>query len=338
MLYLKKLRLKNYCNYVDHTFNFTKNSNDPYKITFFYGPNGIGKSSCLDAIAKLTMSTSGRTITQIQQSLRKYIRNEDYDPVYERLHQGVYDKGVIVDSKPEKLESMLVEGVYDFNGNEYIVQLDQNGYLRNDFAPVVAGDVDDDEKQNAMNSGPWGNEHLKHRQRIAHYITSDSDLSMSKFQLHISQTKNFENIISEIMRYKVECVEQSGTTSQDRQYCTDFVIHKNKHRIHFKRMSAGEKKIAKSFSQILNVIDSLENPSYSEQPMVGWPPILLIDNIVMHVYYDRHATMIECIKKIFTKQQIFASTHSGILIQRYLNNEHDKENELMIDLEKINVQ
>ena len=81
---------------------------------------------------------------------------------------------------------------------------------------------------------------------------------------------------------------------------------------------------------------SLECPSTGDEPMPGWPPILALDNCVMHVYYDRHVQMIECLKDVFQKQQIFATTHSGVLIQRFLNSENDSESELMINLEEIN--
>ena len=71
--------------------------------------------------------------------------------------------------------------------------------------------------------------------------------------------------------------------------------------------------------------------------MPGWPKILLMDNLVMHVYYDRHATMVDCLKRVFSEQQIFSTTHSGTLISRQLAKENDWENELWIDLEKVNV-
>ena len=159
---------------------------------------------------------------------------------------------------------------------------------------------------------------------------------MNKFQLHASQQSNFESIISKIMRFSAECIPPTGLSSEEMNYCMDLVIIKKNHRIHFKRMSAGERKICKSFSELLNLMRSLEHPSPSEPPMKGWPPILLLDNCVMHVYYDRHVQMLECLKEVFHQQQIFATTHSGVLIPRYLNGENDQENELMVDLEQIN--
>lgn len=284
-------------------------------------------STLLEAISMLTANWSGRGDAFIQQSLQKYVRNIDYDPTWQK---------VIDDANHAESNSMLIEGVYSFNNEEYVIQLSNNGYIRNDFAPIPASDLDEDAQEMVLQSGPWGKDHLKYRQRIAHFIKSDSDLSMHKFQLHYSQKERFERIVSTIMRYPAVVTEPSGFTSDEMSYCTDVTIEKKGHKIHFKRMSAGERKICKSFSEILNAMRALEHPSRGEPPMLGWPKLLLIDNIVMHVYYDRHVQMIECLKQVFDKQQIFATTHSGVLIQRFLNNENDRHNELMIDLEKVN--
>ena len=325
MLYLKRLRLVNYCNFTDHTFDFVKSDGSFYKYVCFYGPNGIGKSSALEAISKLTMNTTGRSSDHVKNALQKYVRNTDYNPQYQKIKGHSYAGGWIQQSEEQVGDEMLIEGVYELDGKEYIMQLTQNGFVRNDFAPL-----------DSINSGPWGESHLSHRQRIAHYITSDSDLSLNKIQVHKSQIENFEGIISEVMRYKAECIEPSGTNKYERDYATDVIINKGDFKIHFKRMSAGERKICKSFSEILNLMNNLENPAPHEEAMPGWPRLLLIDNIVMHVYYDRHVTMVDCLKNIFSEQQIFATTHSGILITRFLEDKHDQENELYIDLEKIN--
>ena len=158
---------------------------------------------------------------------------------------------------------------------------------------------------------------------------------MSKFQLRKEQVENFEAVTSKIMRYPTLCSKPSGILPIDQEYCTDFVIVKNGHKIHYKRMSAGEKKISKSFSQLLNLVYDLANPDPGEPVMDGWPRFLLIDNIEMHVYYDRHIEMVNCMKAYFPQQQIFSTTHSGALIERFLQGNGDPQ-ELMINLEEIN--
>jgi len=323
ILFLKSLKLVNYCSYVNHTFNFTKPNGEPYKYVCFFGSNGIGKSTVLEAISMLTANWEGRGQQLIRQSLQKYVTDDDYNPGW----QKTLDK--------KKQVNMLIEGTYVMDDNEYVVQLTQNGYIRNDFAPITLDDnIDDEEREILLHSGPWGKDNLQYRQRITHFLKTDSDLSLNKFQLHVSQKEKFEKIISLITRFPVTCPEPAGFTGDERSYCTDVIIEKKGRKIHFKRMSAGERKICKSFSDVLNAIRALEHPSKGEIAMPGWPRILLIDNVEMHVYYDRHIKMIECLKEVFSKQQIFATTHSGILIPRFLNGQND-EDELMIDLEQI---
>lgn len=322
MLFLTKLHLENFCNYEHHTFDFKRPDGNPYRYICFFGPNGSGKSTLLEAISMLTMNQKGRDPDHVKRSLRKYVRNKDYDPSYERISGHVYRNDFAVETR-DNLAQMIIEGTYEMDGESYIVRLTQNGFDRNDLAPEGNG------------PGPWGDDHLLYRQRVAHMITSDSDLSMSKFQLHKDQIKRFEEVTSAVMRYPTECLPPSGIAPMDRDYCTDFVIHKGDHKIHYKRMSAGEKKISKSFSQLLNLVYDLEHPDPGEPVMKGWPRLLLIDNIEMHIYYDRHTTMVRLMKSNFSDQQIIATTHSGILIQNFLNGERNPT-ELMINLEEIN--
>lgn len=323
MLFLTKLHLQNFCNYDHHTFDFKKPDGLPFRYICFFGPNGIGKTTLLEAISLLTMNQMGRDPAYIKRSLRKYVRNKDYNPSYERISGHKYKNNMATEYE-DKLPEMIIEGTYEMNGESYIVRLTQNGFDRNDLAPVGNG------------PGPWGDDHLLYRQRVAHFITSDSDLSLSKFQLRRDQMKTFEEITSSIMRYPTECCVPSGVVPMDLEYCTDFVIHKGHHKIHYKRMSAGERKIAKSFSQLLNLTHDLEYPDPGEIAMPGWPRILLLDNVEMHIYYDRHTKMVECLKRYFPQQQIIATTHSGVLIERHLKGENDKYSEMMINLENIN--
>ena len=325
MLFLKQLTLTNFCNYEHHVFNFVRDDGNPYPFVCFFGPNGSGKSTLLEAISMLTQNTTGRSADFVRNSLRKYVRHTDYDPTW----QHVIDAG-----KKDDVE-MVIEGIYEMDGQDFTVRLTQNGWEQNDFAPIPPSDADVEEARKIRRSGIWKSNYLHKLQRISHFIRSDSDLSMNKFQLHESQQKAFESIISRIMRFTAECIPPTGLSTEELNYCTDFVIIKNKHRIHFKRMSAGERKICKSFSELLNLMRSLEYPGPGEISLPGWPPILLLDNCVMHVYYDRHVDMIDSLKDIFSCQQIFATTHSGVLIQRCLNSENDQSTELMVNLENI---
>jgi predicted ATP-binding protein involved in virulence len=42
--------------------------------------------------------------------------------------------------------------------------------------------------------------------------------------------------------------------------------------------------------------------------------MILIDNICMHIYKDRHAAMIDELMNIFPNKQFFITTHSPILV------------------------
>lgn len=322
MMFLKQLRLQNFCNFTDYTFDFTRGDGTPYPFVCFYGPNGIGKSTLLEAISLLTSDQTGRPESYVRNSLRKYVRNPDYNPSYQKLLGQSYSNEFISGEGNEGLPDMLIEGIYCLDDREYVVSMNQNGWQLNELS--------------TNEGGPWTDD-LALRRRLVYSIKTDSDLSLNSFQIHRSHKKDFEKLISTVMRYPVQCVEPSdleGGTVND--FCTDVVLVKNNHRIHFKRMSAGERKICKSFSEILNLMNALENPNSEDVSMPGFPRLLLMDNIVMHVYYDRHATMIECLKNVFSKQQIFATTHSGTLISRQENGENDVDNELWIDLESIN--
>jgi energy-coupling factor transporter ATP-binding protein EcfA2 len=325
MLFLKKLKLVNFCNFENYEISFIKPNGEPYKYVCFFGPNGVGKSTLLESVSMLPGDIFGRTSQFVSQGLQKYVRHPDYDPTWQKVTD-------------ETEREMFIEGIYDIDGKEYIVQINQNGWVRNDLCPIaiINENDDDDAEQKSMRSGPWKSDHLLYRKRISYFIKSDSDLSMSKFQLHWSQKDDFEKIVSQITRFPCECLPPKGLTPQEREFSTDFVIIKKNYRIHFKRMSAGERKICKSFSDIFNLMHSLKYPKVGDPVMDKWPRLLLIDNVEMHVYYDRHVQMVECLKEIFQHQQIFATTHSGILINRFLRGENDRENELMINLEEVN--
>jgi len=170
-LYLTKLTLRNYCSYENYTFNFTKSDGSPYKFICFYGPNGSGKSTLLESILLLTMNRFGRGMDRIHRSLFKYIYNENYNP-------GLSD----LDTKTTK--NMFIEGIYSMGGKEYIIQLTEDGWLRNDFCPLpTIEDPTMDDMLKSAQLGPWGTDHLKRTQRICHYVTSDNDLSLNKFSI-----------------------------------------------------------------------------------------------------------------------------------------------------------
>lgn len=302
MIFLKKLKLINFCNYENAEFDFSKNG-EIYKFIALYGSNGIGKSSLLEAITLLTGDYSSRPIDYVRNSLLKFVRNENYDPFYSK----------IVNTNTNE---MVIEGTYSLNNKDYIVTLTQDGFVKDELSDL------------------WGEDKIKYKRKLCHFISVDSDLSMHRFQIYKSKAEKLKEVVSVITGYEVECSKPIG------DYYTDISLIKKKKNqsinVHFKRMSAGEKKICKSFSELLNIFNSLENPIQGESKLVGWPRILIFDNCDMHVYFTRAVQLVSSIRKIFSEQQIFISTHSGTLIERATKRENDYENELWIDLEEVN--
>lgn len=82
MIKLKQLRLVNFGGYSDNTFSFTQDSwNFGVKpIALFYGPNGIGKSTILEAIRIISNPRVFREREQTPEVyLRQFIRDDDYN-------------------------------------------------------------------------------------------------------------------------------------------------------------------------------------------------------------------------------------------------------------------
>lgn len=308
---LKKLYLKNFCNYKEHTFYFYNGCN-VYPFACFFGPNGIGKSTALEAISMLFSNFTNQEPDRIKMSLSKFVRNTDYDPTYHAIAPSSVAEN-----------TMIVEGTFaDSGGSEYIVSLGNHGFTRDDLSDPV--------------KSPWKDNINTYKSRIMYFLKSDSDLSLSKFQLCSEQVDAFEDICCTVMGYKVKAKGIPGLLEQENGYFTDCVIEKSGYNIHYKRMSAGEKKIVKSCSQLLNAVADMKNANLAGVDLNNYPCILLIDNVEMHIYYTRHIAMIDCLKRHFPNQQILATTHSGVLIERSRRCENDRNTEIFFDVESIN--
>ena len=144
---------------------------------------------------------------------------------------------------------------------------------------------------------------------------------MTKFQIIADLKDQFCDFAEAVYGLKCYCPDGSRSFDRGIEYISDFVIEKpwSGTKVHYKRFSDGEKKIA-------TLISSLFKRAYKDSPDKENKDILLVDNIEMHIYWKRHMTLIEKMEEYFPDKQIIATTHSPIII-----NEMDKMH--LVDLE-----
>jgi len=286
---IKKLNLVNYCGY--RTFNLDMTDGDEVKQwTMLYGPNGVGKSNFLEAVRLLAYPTEIRGRPDLTMMFRKLTYHPDYQPGLEG-----FDK-----NKTE----MKMYGCFDTpEGDKEIV-------IQNDWSLRGCGLTKDE---------------IRSTPSLALYVDADKPNNMQNFQLKAQYKEQFLDIAKAV--YGFEChipddktnitKELDPETGEWTTFYLDFVITKfGNTKVHFKRMSDGEKKIA-------TMLRFLFNRGYDNQNA----GILLIDNIEMHIYFKRHMKLIEKIAEHFPGRQIIATTHSPVIIS-------EMDDKYLIDLEK----
>jgi len=281
MIKLKKIKLINFCGYKNFELDLSK------EWLVLFGTNGCGKSNFLEAVALLSYPWTIASREDTTMFFRRLTYHLDYQPGLEG-----FDK-----NKNE----MLIEGIFSTdNGDKKVV-------IRNNWIPEESGVIIND---------------LDISTPIADIIDADNLMNMQFFQLKSQYREKFLDFAEAIYGFKCDIpnlpqnIVQEYDDDEDEYLCfyTDFVITKfNNTRVHFKRMSAGEKKIA-------TMLRILFNRCY------GKNNILLIDNIEQHIYFKRHMKLIEKMKEYFSNSQIIATTHSPVII-----NEIDKT--YLLDLE-----
>ncbi|MFW6172498.1 MAG: hypothetical protein ACOC5T_02020, partial [Elusimicrobiota bacterium] len=169
---------------------------------------------------------------------------------------------------------------------------------------IGVNNVTDSEKDQNKKVRVIKNE-LPRREAMSYYYLIDADhpSNMYKFQLHSEMKDVFLELAQAV--YGMNChmgSDFADLQDGDESFYTDFIIEKYGTMVHFKRMSDGERKIA-------TLLRDLCNPIY-----MNLNDIILIDNICMHIYKDRHATLIEKIVELFPDKQFFITTHSPVLV------------------------
>jgi energy-coupling factor transporter ATP-binding protein EcfA2 len=257
---VKSIHFQNFKAFEDAKFDFTNNDSCK-KFICFFGNNGCGKSTILDTLQLIFSRFEGRTDEKTKALLGKLVRHTD------GKQNGVYGN-----------DDFLITAQIHSSLGDYEVQINKSGFIK-DHPEEVKMIV----------------------YRLFFYARFDQELN--QFQLARSKWDTFKELFEAVTGFKVE--EQTGLfdESEDpvqadilRQYVLGFLVHKPDEIITHKECSAGERKIIKSFSTLLN-----------KEYM---PSIVCVDNAEMHVEAGRHIQLIQSMKKCFPNSQIFATTHS----------------------------
>lgn len=290
MVKLKKLKLVNYCGYRTFDLDMT-DGEDIKKWTMLYGPNGVGKSNFLEAVRLLTYPTTIRGRPDLTLFFRRLTYHPDYQPGLEG-----FDK-----SKTE----MQMYGLFDTPEGDKEVE------IKNDWTLRGSGLIKDE---------------IGRTEQLSIYVDADNPMNMQKFQLNAEYKEQFLNFAEAVYGFKCEipdaktniAKELDPVTGEYTTFYLDFVITKyGNTKVHFKRMSAGEKKIA-------TMLRTLFNRAYDNKNA----GILLIDNIEMHIYFKRHMNLVQKLEEHFADRQIIATTHSPIII-------NEMEDKYLCDLENF---
>ncbi len=285
MVKLKNIKLKNYCGYKDFELDLT-DGEGVKKWAMFYGPNGTFKSTFLyavDLLANPSRFTKKKNIL----TFRKLKHHKDYHSGIEPMYTEVND--------------LKMEATFLIDKEEKRVILEDN------IKGVIhAGRQVNKEKGEI--SGVRLNELSLSEQGII-FIDADNRNMMNKFQIIESLKEQFCDFAKSVYGLNCYCPNTSKVVDHGIIYLLDFVIEKkNGTKVHYKRFSDGEKKIA-------TLVSSLFKRAYKDSPDKENKDIIAIDNIAQHIYYLRHLIMIEKINEYFPDKQIIATTHSPVIIE-----------------------
>jgi len=280
MTKIKKIYLENYCGYQKLDFDFT-DENSVKNMAVFFGPNGFGKSTLLQAIQLLSNPYSNLA-KQTSLAFKKFIYHPDYEPDY-------------LGFKPSE-NKMRLEGIFETEGGDKRVIIEDDGVKLCELDRVLHGHAYyiDADNGNNMRKFQIDEKYVKEFLRMAKIVYGfDCEVARKvEDSLHDENGKVTEKI----------CVYM------------DFIIHKKFRnlneitKVHFKSMSDGERKIA-------TLLSYLFCPDY-----IDGRDIILIDNIDQHVYFARHPAMIDKMLEYFPGKQFILTTHSGTMISHVANN------------------
>lgn len=283
MMRINVLRMKDYCGYPDLTLKFGD-------FTCLVGPNGIGKTTILNAVSLLCSSLDFSQESKVAHPGAMRVKDDDRIKAF--LKKNIRNVDEVNAAK-----GFLLEAVFEHGGKTFNVACNQDGWVRNEL----------------MSQPFWW-------LGSCYFAKFDSD--MTNFQLRKELWPKFKAAWDAITGYpavepEIYSVAGLSRIGQAAEYVTSFKITKPSGKVHSRKSSAGEKKIQKALSQIVN-LEELRQPD-----------IVLVDNIEMHIHYKRHLLAIDELKSLFKDKQIISTTHSLSVINEY------RPKEDIIDIEAI---
>lgn len=296
MIQLKKMTLENFCGYKKpFEIDFTDGDNIK-RWTMLYGPNGIGKSNFLEAVRLLTYPTVIRGRPDLELFFKRLTYDKDYQVGYEKFNTNK--------------NNLKMHAVFSTSDGDKEIE------IKHDWTKKGSGLIKDD---------------LKTTESLSFYLDADNPMNMHRFQLKSEYKESFLDFANAVYGLRCEIPESdnvivkeyNSTTGKKTEFYTDFVIIKyDGTRVHFKKMSDGERKIATMLRTLFHRLKGSEQDTDRVKPH-----ILLIDNVELHVYWKRHMVLLQKLEEHFPNCQIIATTHSPIII-----NELDQK--YLLDLEK----
>jgi len=129
------------------------------------------------------------------------------------------------------------------------------------------------------------------------------DNELTLFQMRRERWPLFQELFSSVTGFPIEeDLDMFYDTADTRmrriydEYVLRFIMRKPKEVIRQNMCSAGEKKIAKCFSTVLNA--RIE------------PSVIVVDNVLMHIEVGRHLAVMDCLQKCFPNSQLIVACHS----------------------------
>jgi ABC-type cobalamin/Fe3+-siderophores transport system ATPase subunit len=271
---LKQLELKNFGKFDHILVDFTSESiqNDVEQLSCLVGPNGTGKTTILTAIQMLFSRYGEYEQGRYEANMLKYARNVQQNKEQDFLIKGTFE--YIVDD----VVGCCSSSSSDIDG-EYCVELTRMSKPSSFHPKFVAN-------------------------RLPHYcFFTRLDQELHTFQLKRNRWNKFKSLFESITGYEINESESMFDVGEDtrmknvlKKYVTSFSVKKPDETINYKQCSAGERKLIKTFSTLLN--------------KSVCPNIILIDNAVMHIEVGRHIAVLDAIKKCFDQSQVIVTCHS----------------------------